>query len=161
MRGVVQRLRAEVASDRAALGRWLDPLESLDPAAQRDEGTLAVVAWRLHHAYCAIEAILARVARTIEGGVHEGPDRHKELLDAAALEVEEVRPALLSRQTVVALHELRSFRHFVRCGYTVALDPLKLAAVRAQLLGARWGLEEDLAAIDAWLADVALELSAP
>ena len=66
MRGVVQRLRAEVASDRAALGRWLDPLESLDPAAQRDEGTLAVVAWRLHHAYCAIEAILARVARTIE-----------------------------------------------------------------------------------------------
>ena len=102
-----------------------------------------------------IEAILERTMRTIEGSLPEGPDFHKELLDSAALSIEGIRKPLLSAQTVVALHDLRAFRHFVRHAYAVKLDPERLADLQRRTAALRGGLEEDLDALDGWLRELA------
>ncbi len=153
----IQRLRAEIQSDRAALDGHLDVVASL---ALEDAGpaVLARAAWSLHHAYTAVESILERVARTVEGSVPEGADWHKALLDDAALEIPTTRPALLGRATVRALHDLRTFRHFVRHAYAVELASDRLVDLQGRAHRLRAPLLADLTALDAWLAQIAAQL---
>lgn len=160
MRAAIERLRAEVESDRDAVSRWLDELAAIDLGAEADRGSLARAAWALHHAYSGLEAILERTMRTIEGSLPEGPDFHKALLDDAALELEEVRPRLLSRQTVIQLHDLRTFRHFVRHAYAVDLDAERLADLQRRAIDLRGPLEADLDRLDAWLTELSSVLDA-
>jgi len=145
------RLRAEVRNDREAIFRWLSEVENLELGPGVDPGTLAQAAWALHHAYSGIEAILERVMRFLEGSVPEGSDSHKELLDAAALPIPEIRPPLLRRETVSQLHELRAFRHFVRHAYAVDLDAERLADLQRHSVDVGGALEEDLDRLDSWL----------
>ena len=148
----IERLRAEVESDRAALDSHLDTLASLSlDAPSISPAVLAQAAWALHHAYTGIEAILERTARVIEGSLPEGPDWHKALLDDAALTIERTRPPLLSVQTVRALHDLRAFRHFVRHGSVVQLEASRLAVLQQRAADLRADLTDDLDRLDAWL----------
>jgi hypothetical protein len=151
----IERLRAEVGSDRRAISRWLDELAALDLDSDSEPGTLAQAAWSLHHAYSGIEAILERTMRTIEGSLPEGPDFHKEILDTSALAIEGVRKPLLSEPTVIALHDLRAFRHFVRHAYAVTLDRGRLADLQRRAAALRRDLERDLDALDDWLRELA------
>lgn len=151
----IERLRAEIRSDRKALSRWLDDLAALGLQDDAHRAILAQAAWALHHAYSGIEAILERVMRSIEGSVPEGPDYHKAVLDAAALRIEGVREPLLSPATVAALHDLRAFRHFVRHAYAVDLDPDRLADLQRRAAALRPDLEKDLDQLDDWLKRLA------
>ena len=155
MTAVIQRLRAEIAFDRAAFEQRLSELAGLSLDAGSAPGTTAQAAVALHHAYCAVESILVRVARQLEGAIPEGADWHQSLLHSAALELPGVRPAILSRQTVDELRPLLGFRHFFRHGYAVALDPLRLAAMskEAQALAPR--LLDELGQLDDLLQQVA------
>lgn len=155
MKPSIERLRAEIRSDRKALSRWLDDLAALRLHSDSDQGTLAQAAWALHHAYSGIEAILERTMRAIEGSLPEGRDFHKEILDAAALTIEGVREPLLSQTTVTALHELRAFRHFVRHAYAVELDPERLGDLQQRAAALRPDLEQDLDRLDDWLQGLA------
>lgn len=68
MRAKIQRLRAEIASDRVAAELRIAELEQLSLDAPR-AGDLAQAAVALHHAYGAVEAALARLARTLGEGL--------------------------------------------------------------------------------------------
>lgn len=155
MTAVIQRLRAEIAFDRAAFEQRLAELAGLSLDARSAPGTTAQAAVALHHAYCAVESILVRVVRQLEGAIPEGADWHQSLLHSAALELPGVRPVILSRQTVDALRPLLGFRHFFRHGYAVALDPLRLADLsrEAQALAPR--LLDELGQLDDLLQQVA------
>ncbi len=151
------RLRAEVDNDRQAIFRWLQQVDRLELGPGADPGALAQAAWALHHAYSGIEAILERVMRVVEGSVPEGSDSHKELLDAAALTIPEVRPSLLRPETVSRLHELRGFRHFVRHAYAVDLDGQRLADLQEECRSLAQALREDLESLDHWLEELATD----
>jgi hypothetical protein len=110
----VQRLRAEIAFDRAALERRVQELGGLVLGDDADAAVCAQAAVALHHAYGSVESILLRVARHVDGDVPSGGDWHQELLHAMGLAIEGIRPAVLSRESVSALRELLSFRHFFR-----------------------------------------------
>jgi hypothetical protein len=155
VRAALERLRAEIRSDRGAVSRWLDELATLDLDADTRQNSLAQAAWSLHHAYSGIEAILERTMRTLEGSLPEGPDSHKAILEAAGLRIEGVREPLLSKETVAALHDLRGFRHFVRHAYAVELDAERLADLQRRSAALRPDLEEDLDHLDTWLAELA------
>lgn len=126
---------------------------SLDEDAS--PGELARAAWNLHHAYTALEAILERVLRLVDGVIPEGPASLVELLELATLEVEGLRPALLGVDARARLHELRSFRHFARHGYAVELDAARLSALAATAAALRPLLARDLDRLDAWLGALA------
>ena len=90
----LQRLRAEIASDRAALTSRLDELSAISLAtATPNPGDVARVAVALHHAYSAAETIMLRLAREFEGEPLAGPDWHQALLGAMSLEIDGVRPS--------------------------------------------------------------------
>ena len=63
MNGRIQRLRAEIASDRDALAGRIRELSAIDLARpDASEGDLARAALALHHAYGAVESALTRIA---------------------------------------------------------------------------------------------------
>lgn len=150
----LRRLLAELRADHQALDKQLSSLEALNLSPPTD-ANLALAAWCLHHAYTSVESILLRITRELGEGSDTGSDWHQRLLDAAALEVPDQRPALLSASTVHALHELRSFRHFVRHGYAASLDPARLSRLREGALELRGPLDQELLAIEAWLGTLA------
>jgi hypothetical protein len=152
----VQRLRAEIASDRRAFRERVEELRSIDPSLVTP-AACAQVAVALHHGYSAIEAVLERSARTIEGSLPTGPDWHVALLEATVLEVPEVRPALISRDSFHLLRRLLAFRHFFRHAYAISWDTEKLRGSRQDMLALLPGLEADLDRWDAHLAATAAE----
>ncbi|WP_373047507.1 hypothetical protein [Vulgatibacter sp.] len=151
----LQRLRAEVASDRKAALERIDELAGLDIRPDGEAGELARAAVALHHAYGAVEALLARVARTLGEGEPGGRDWHQELLLSMGLEIEGVRPAVLGTESVRLLRRLLAFRHFFRHAYAVALDPEQLSRLKEDATELRPHLQRDLDRLDAFLARLA------
>ncbi len=155
MNARVQRLRAEIAFDRAVLERRVHELASLKLRDDADAAVCAQAAVALHHAYGSMESILLRVARHVDGDVPSGGDWHQELLHAMGLAIEGIRPAVLSRESVSALRELLSFRHFFRHAYAVELDAERLSVLRAHLRTALPPLLTELDQLDEFLAAIA------
>lgn len=154
MKAKIQRLRAEVASDRAAAELRIAELEQLSLDTPQ-AGDLAQAAVALHHAYGAVEAALARLARTLGEGLPEGDDWHQALLHIMGLEVEGVRPPILSGESVTLLRRLLAFRHFFRHAYAVALDAERLAALREDALSLRAHVAADFERLDVFLKQLA------
>ena len=160
MSAALQRLRAEVRFDRDAFEQRLCDLDLLRLDADATAADAAQAAVALHHAYCAIESILLRIARQLEGSTPEGPEWHQALLHASGLEIPGVRPALLSRESVELLRRLLGFRHFFRHGYAVPLDPHQLAELRREMNELAPRLLRELDQLDALLAQIAAADSA-
>jgi hypothetical protein len=155
MNAVLQRLRAEIRFDRAAFEARLSELQAIKLDAATDAAHCAQAAVALHHAYSAIERILRRIARAIDGDLPSGADWHQSLLHVMGLDIEGIRPAVLSRESVAALREGLAFRHFFRHAYAVEFDPERLALLRRDLLDAAPRLLNELTALDGLLAEVA------
>lgn len=151
----IQRLRAEVASDLRTYSTLIDELAGLPPLAGGPRSTLAQAAVALHHAYGAVESALARIARLIEDSPPEGPDWHQALLTGMALDIESVRPAVLSGPAVAALRRLLGFRHFFRHAYGVDLDGARLEELRSVAVSSRAIVLSDLNRFDGTLAALA------
>lgn len=155
MKAALQRLRAEIRFDRETFQKRLDELETIPLGTEASPASCAQAAVVLHHAYGAIEGILGRIAPGVDGDLPSGPDWHQALLHGMGLEIEGVRPAVLSRESVAGLREVLSFRHFFRHAYAVELNPAQLADLRRVLSHAAPGLSAELTAFDAFLAEVA------
>jgi len=83
-----------------------------------------------HDFYTGLESIFERIAAEINSGYPSGPNSHARLLRSMAMDVERVRPAVISRELFEELDELRKFRHFVRHAYGV---PLRWERVKEHL----------------------------
>jgi hypothetical protein len=151
----IQRLRAEIASDLTTFSALIDELAELPPLAGGPRSILAQAAVALHHAYGAIESALVRIARVLEDGTSEGPDWHQALLSAMALDVERVRPAVLSGPALAALRRLLGFRHFFRHAYAIELDGHRLEELRQVAVSSRALVLVDLKRFDGILAALA------
>lgn len=150
------RLRAQIRADRAAIDRQLDLLAGLDVGIG-DPGEDAQAALALHHVYTGVETVIERCTVAIEGSRPTGPDSHRALLEAAALEIPDVRPALISQELVDGLNELRTFRHFLHHAYMATLDTARLAELRTLAMALRATLDRDLDALDLRLGALAAE----
>jgi hypothetical protein len=159
---IVRRLRAEIRADRDALAERCSEVEQFssdtEPVPAERPGALALA---LDRAYTAMESILDRVARTLEGGAPTGADWHRSLLRNASLDIEGVRPAILSAESEPALDELRRFRHFVRHAYAAPLDWPRVRRASQVWLDALPRVQDDLDAFETFLTKLAEELDAP
>lgn len=153
--GRIGRLRAEIAFDRSAFEQRIEELSQLDLAVDAASGRLAQVAVALHHAYGSLEAILERVARAFEGSLPDGAEWHQALLDSMALEIESIRPRVLSRPALERARQLLAFRHFFRHAYATPLDASRLGDLRRVALELAPLLRTDLDGFDQFLTDLA------
>ena len=75
----------------------------------------------MHNVYNGIEDILLNIAKDVDGSVPEGSSMHQDLLDQMAVDIAEIRQALLSDEALKDLTELKGFRHLVRHRYGMDL----------------------------------------
>jgi hypothetical protein len=158
---LLRRLVSELRADwRAVEARTADVRAFATPSSPPPAERTAALALALDRAYTALESILERVARTLEGGAPTGADWHRELLRNAALVIEKVRPAILGPAALAAADELRRFRHFLRHAYAAALDPARVATRGDQWLGAFAELQTDIDRFCAFVESLAERLEA-
>lgn len=141
----LQRLHAEVLADLESLAQIISQISE---ALARLEGgpdpdrTMALAAY-LHHWYTGTEAIHQRIAQTLEGGTASGRQWHRQLLEDMSLNIPEVRPQVISRETARHLGDYLGFRHVFRHAYGTELDMsrLKQLAERLPQLWEQYGAE--------------------
>lgn len=117
-------------------GRIRNELNDLDHVVERAERALTAarrlsedqdffvdsVALNLHDLYSGVERIFQHIAVTVDGYLPAGQDWHRELLEQMGIEVADIRPSVVSADTMRALDEFLRFRHVVRNVYTFSLD---------------------------------------
>jgi hypothetical protein len=118
-------LAAEIDRDFAEVKRQLERAEQHDPSASGPNA--AWVALALDHAYAAFESLLVRSERALDLPPRQGERWHLDLLEASALDVPGLRPAIVPREALSDWLELLKFRHFLRHAYAADLDPKRLA----------------------------------
>ncbi|MEW6047678.1 MAG: hypothetical protein AB1609_14545 [Bacillota bacterium] len=158
-------LLAELRQDWATVRHLIDEalkVAELKQTEQRPEVAQALVnsvALSLHHVYSALEASFERVARYLDRLVPHGSDWHDELLRQMALEIPNVRPALLSTRLKASLDEYRRFRHVVRKGYEHALEWDRMAHLVRELPQLRDDLEQAFRQFETYLSSMIEALS--
>lgn len=79
------------------------------------------IAYRVHNLYGAYEELFETAANFFENQI-EGARYHTDLLRRMKINIDGIRPALISEPTYRLLDELRRFHHFFRHAYGVELD---------------------------------------
>lgn len=75
------------------------------------EERLESAALRLHNFYTGCERIFRLIASDVNRTVPDSRDWHKRLLTQVSLDIEAVRPAVISNEVQRTLEELLAFRH--------------------------------------------------
>lgn len=135
MNAQIQTLKADIIADEEAIAEIYRALALCD-SELASEPQRIVVAYYLHNLYCAFESIFQRIAEVFGNHITDRAGWHADLLRRMALDVEGLRPHLLSGDAYDCLDELRRFRHVFRSAYRLRLDADRLALVyrKARLL---------------------------
>ncbi len=88
-------------------------------------------AFRLHNFYTGCERIFKLIVSEVNGGVPHELDWHKRMLTQVSLEIDDIRPAVISLKTGKDLEELLRFRHIVRNIYGFELKPERIETLIA------------------------------
>lgn len=128
---VAKRIRDELAEEKVVLAHverdWLRFVET------GDDAYLKATAYDLHGFYGGLERIFEAVATTIDGSVPGGESWHRDLLQQMGREIQGVRPALFSEETLSIMDEFRRFRHRIRNIYSFNLVPERIKALVEKL----------------------------
>ncbi len=98
-----------------------------------------------------IERVLEKIAYAVEGSLPQGVNWHQELLDQMALEIPNVRPAVISSKTREQLDPCRGFRHVVRNVYTYHISPDKMKPLAKGIRPVFKQVEKELAAFSRFI----------
>ena len=126
-------------------------------ARKGEEAYLKAVAYDLHGFYTGLERIFKSVASTIDDRIPAGENWHKELLEQMTLEIEGIRPALLSNAARDLLDEFLRFRHRVRNIYSFNLLPERVKNLVEKLPEAHERAKRDLFAFIQFLEQISSE----
>ena len=80
----------------------------------------------LHDYYSRLERIFIKLANDLNGGVPNGYHWHIRLLEQMAIDIEQIRPKLISSDNFSYVRDLLSFRHLFRNIYGFELEKEKV-----------------------------------
>lgn len=139
---LAERFRGELEDIDQIVQRTLHAWERVQTSTSDQDIYLDAVALNLHSFYSGLERLFELVARHLDRNLPSSETWHRDLLQAMAHDVPNVRPALIDPDSANALDEFRRFRHLVRNVYTINLIPAKMAGL-LQVLPKRWSLLRD------------------
>ena len=96
MRLEVQTLKAEIRADLQAIEEIFAELDRL-PLELSDGDQRIILSYYLHNLYTAFESIFQRIARLFGNGLSDQSGWHADLLRRMSLDIEGVRPRVISR----------------------------------------------------------------
>jgi hypothetical protein len=111
----------------------------------------------LHNLYCAYEDLFKIVAGFWENNVSSDSMWHKRLLKRMRINIEGVRPALISEDSFNHLNELRSFRHVFRHAYSYGLDDERVFFIVKRVLKQESALSSDMERFRNYIYKVIME----
>lgn len=103
-------------------------IELIEP----DEFDWAGLGYTIHNLYTTFENYFLRIAKFFENYLDRA-EWHRSLLLRMTLNIESIRPAIISKELFRELEELRGFRHVFRYMYQYELDPDKVQFVNARI----------------------------
>ena len=118
---------------------------------RKDDFYLDSVALNLHGFYSGLERIFEKIAASVDGSIPEGANWHQELLHQMSMEIDGIRPAVISSDLKENLEEYRGFRHVVRNVYTYHLSPEKIKPLVDKIQDVFRKLEKELSAFAKFL----------
>lgn len=84
--------------------------------------------------YTAQEDLFKQIAKAFENHIEDLSAYHKELLIRMNMDITNIRPAVISTQSLLILNKFMSFRHFIRHAYDCELDENQLRVLQNRLL---------------------------
>ena len=146
---LVRRLAREIEGELSDLGRLSTELETTpktnDSAALRARGSI------LHDFYTGTERIFIRISEELDGGTPKGESRHMRLLRNMALDLPDLRPAILSNDLMDSLTEYLRFRHVFRNNYGFVLEADRIQPLEQKMHSVLDELGRELRAFLSWL----------
>ena len=118
-------LKAEIDSHERDIDRTYERIEQRTRIFRQTAEGVDSMAYQIHNLYSAFEQLFETVVHFFENRLEE-ERYHIDLLRRMRLEIDGIRPALVSDGAFDLLDELRRFRHFFRHAYTAELNPEKL-----------------------------------
>ncbi len=82
----------------------------------------------MNQIYSAFENSFKNIVRTFENNI-EQDYWHKSFLERISLDIQGIRPELISEESFQCLNELRAFRHFFHHAYGIDIDKEKFKIV--------------------------------
>ena len=107
----------------------------------------------LHDFYSAIERVFTRIARELNGGIPQGEQWHRQLLDDMRLDIPEVRPAVIEGPLAKVLGEYLGFRHLFRNVYGSVLDVARVTPLEDRLPDTLATFERQVRAFLSWVVE--------
>jgi hypothetical protein len=145
-------LAAVIRNDSSAIEKMAGRLQTISQTMDPDSFTeLAAAAYLLHNIYNALENSFEQISRSFENHVKDLAQWHKELLGKMFLEIPGIRPAVLPRELIGTLNDLRGFRHVFRHSYDFEIDPKKLQLTIDGFLEKQTALMNALTCFGHWL----------
>jgi hypothetical protein len=139
----IRTLKADIAADSEAIADIYAAMARYETVPTGEEQLIAL-AYYLHNLYCAFESIFRRVAEVFGNQMSDRAGWHADLLRRMTLDIEGIRPRLLSDETYKNLDELRRFRHLFRSAYRLHLDADRLALVHKKARALKQVYRDDL-----------------
>jgi uncharacterized protein YutE (UPF0331/DUF86 family) len=121
--------------------------------------TVESAGYWIHNLYCAFEDLFKLVAGFWENSLKGNGEFHIHLLKMMMVEIEDVRPSLLSIASYKFLNELRGFRHVFRHAYSYGLDKERVSALLRKIFDQMDDVKSDLQAFRSTVAGYANDLN--
>jgi len=131
----IYRVVSEIEEELGNIERLLSELNEHQKDEPRNSFYLRAVGSIFHDFYCGVERIFERIAEELNGGIPEGENWHIQLLKDMTLQIEEVRPAVISKELVAELKGYLEFRHRFRNIYGFELEWDKMKGLKETMPG--------------------------
>ena len=124
----LKRIRTELLSELEDISHLIEEYKGFlaKYSGNMDNYLLRVKASFMADFYMGVEKIFKLIVEEINGGAPRGEGWHKRLLHTMSLEIEGLRPPVISKELYLDLLKFLGFRHVVRQAYGFQLDMKKL-----------------------------------
>lgn len=155
----VSSLIALIQKHRSVLDRieafYLNYIEKMGEPTD-ELGDAIVIADSLSKYYTCLETVFLRISKFFENDL--SPSRwHQDLLDRMALDIPEIRPAVIGGRTCKCLRELLRFRHFTRYYFELDYDWDRISFIQKKFADAVDLVQTDLSSFIDYLHKLILE----
>lgn len=121
----------------------IEPKEGALRTDKNNEDLTISLAYKLHNLYSAYEDMFKLIAKFFENQIEDMSLFHSALIKRMRIEIEGVRPSILSDESYKVLDELRGFRHVFRHAYSYELDAERVIRLSEKIAQLKETFKED------------------
>ncbi|MEM6426691.1 MAG: hypothetical protein AAF728_16260 [Cyanobacteria bacterium P01_D01_bin.128] len=124
MNRLATRIREELGDIQLTINRAMQGWQKFTQST--DELYIDGIALNIQGAYTGLERLFEQISKHVDDERSQGENWHQKLLQQMAVEQDNIRPAVISIESLQYLDNWRRFRHLVRHNYASKLEISKI-----------------------------------